>query len=88
MEKANGKEVSRIGMFLGATAYGFTHAPIIAVKEIKKSRKRRKLKKGLDAWYNIIKEMEASGKYSEEVLNNTVLWFGEACIQYANMFIN
>ncbi len=85
MKEANEKEVSRIGMFLGATAYGFTHAPIIAVKEIKKSRKRRKLKKGLKTFGKLIKEMETSGKYSEEVLINTALWYAYACAEYGKM---
>ena len=40
------------------------------ITECKKRKERERVKKGLDAWYNIIKEMEASGQYTEEQLNN------------------
>ena len=56
------------------------------ITEYKKIKERERVKKGLDAWYNIIKEMEASGEYTEEQLNNITLWFAEGCLQYANMF--
>jgi len=56
------------------------------IQEHKKRKEREKLKKGLDAFHDILKQMEASGAYSEEVLNNATLWFGAACLEYAKMF--
>ena len=80
------KTVEGFGYFLGGAAYGFTHAPAIWVREIRQSRKRKKMKKGLDAWYKIMKEMEESGKYSSEQLANIARWFAEGCSQYSRMF--
>ena len=80
------KTVEGFGYFLGAAAYGFTHAPAIWVRDIKQSRKRKKMKKGLDAWYKIMKEMEESGEYSSEQLTNIARWFAEGCSQYSKMF--
>lgn len=58
------------------------------IKNHKMRKQREKVRKGLEAWYNIMMEMEASGDYSEEQLNNNALWFAEGCVQYANMFIS
>lgn len=81
------KTIEGYGKFFGAAAYGFVHAPSIVVREIKETRERKKLKKGLDAWYKLIKEMEASGKYSEDQLNNIVLGFAAAGLEYSKKFI-
>jgi len=73
MKEAKGEKMNRFGMFLGAAAYGFTHAPIIAVKEIKKELKRReneKIKrdalKGILMMRKYINEMHDSGEMDDE----------------------
>lgn len=49
MKESTKKNVRGIGEFLGAAAYGFTHAPVIVVKDLKEKRKGKKQNKKEDA---------------------------------------
>ena len=49
MKESTKKNVRGLGMFLGAVAYGFVHAPVIVVKDLKEKRKSKKQNKKEDA---------------------------------------
>jgi len=56
------------------------------IKEIKRRRERRKLYAGIIKWKEIMDDMQASGKYSDEEMQNIARWWASACVEYAKMF--
>ena len=69
-----------------AFLYGFIHAPEIIVCNWIDMRKREKAEKGLRKMKKLIDEMDATGKYSNETMNNIHRWLASAYVEYVKMF--
>ena len=79
------KTIKGFGKFFGASAYGFTHMPILVVREIKEMRaikKRERAYKGIKKLEEYCNEMVADGSMSEEKRTNLLLI---AALNYISM---
>lgn len=78
-----------IGLFLGgiiSTPKVFAEG-IQDIREERKERKeRKKVYKGLLEWKKLMEEMDASGVYSEEVMDKIHRNWAAACVEYGKMF--
>ena len=79
----------RFGIFLGGMIgmpKVFMEGIRLIREEHKESKEREKAYKGLQQMKKLMDEMDASGKYSDETMDNIHRWWAHACVEYGKMF--